>query len=117
MPPMPSPSIWRITIDERAEDRDSVAHDASGRAVAEEALPALSRRRAEIAQLLGVSQQALHAVLSERASVTPEMALRLGKLSGNDPELWLALQTRHDIERLRARGSPKSRRIPTLQAA
>jgi addiction module HigA family antidote len=63
-----------------------------GELLRQEILPALGRPRVQIAQLLGVSRQALHAVLSERASVTPEMALRLGKLCGNGPELWLALQ-------------------------
>src|SRR5208282_2271934 len=96
----PSPSIWRTTIDDRAEDRDRAAGDASGELLREEILPALGRRRGEIAHLLGISRQALHAVLTERASVTPEMALRLGKLCRNGPELWLALQTRYDLERL-----------------
>lgn len=62
-----------------------------GKLLREEILPAFGRPRAEIAHLLGVSRQAFHAVLSERVSVTPEMALRLGKLCGNGPELWLAL--------------------------
>jgi addiction module HigA family antidote len=61
-------------------------------------MPALGRTRAEIARLLGVSRQTLHSILTERAPVTPEMALRLGKLCGNGPDLWLALQTRHDFE-------------------
>ena len=30
----------------------------------------------------------------------PEKALRLGKLRGNGPKVWLALQTRYDLERL-----------------
>ena len=88
-----------------------------GELLREEILPALRRSRAEIAQLLGVSRQALHAVLAERASVTPEMALRLGKLCGNGPELWLALQTRHDLERLRREKAAEIDAIPTLQAA
>ncbi len=88
-----------------------------GELLREEILPALGRPRAEIAQLLGVSRQALHAVLAERASVTPEMALRLGKLCGNGPELWLALQTRHDLERLRREKAAEIDAIPTLQAA
>jgi addiction module HigA family antidote len=88
-----------------------------GELLREEILPALGRSRAEIAQLLGVSRQALHAVLAERASVTPEMALRLGKLCGNGPELWLALQTRHDLERLRREKAAEIDAIPTLQAA
>ena len=80
----------------------------------EEILPALGRPRAEIAHLLGVSHQAFHAVLSERASVTPEMALRLGKLCGNGPELWLALQTHYDLERVRREKAAEIDAIPTL---
>jgi addiction module HigA family antidote len=88
-----------------------------GELLREEILPALGHPRAEIAHLLGVSRQALHAVLSERASVTPEMALRLGKLCGNGPELWLALQTRYDLERLRREKAAEIAAIPTLRAA
>jgi addiction module HigA family antidote len=61
-----------------------------GESLREEILPALGHPRAEIAHLLGVSRQALHAILTERASVSPEMALRLGKPCGNGPELRLA---------------------------
>jgi antitoxin HigA-1 len=56
-----------------------------GELLREEILPALGRPRVEIARLLGVSRQALHVVLTERAAVTPDMALRLGKLRGNGP--------------------------------
>jgi addiction module HigA family antidote len=87
-----------------------------GELLREEILPALGRPQAEIAHLLGVSRQALHAVLAERASVTPEMALRLGKLCGNGPEL-LALQTRYDLERLSREKAEEIEAIPTLRAA
>jgi addiction module HigA family antidote len=79
-----------------------------------EILPALGRPRVEIAHLLGISRQALHAILTECASVTPEMALRLGELCGNGPALWLALQTRYDLERLRHEKSAEIEAIPTL---
>lgn len=88
-----------------------------GEMLREEILPALGHPRAEIARLLGVSRQALHAVLAERAAVTPDMALRLGKLCGNGPELWLALQTRYDLERLRREKAAEIAAIPTLRAA
>jgi len=48
------------------------------------------------------------------SSVTPEMALRLGKLCGNGPELWLALQTRYDLERLSREKAAEIEAIPTL---
>jgi antitoxin HigA-1 len=82
-----------------------------GELLREEILPSLSRPRAEVARLLRVSRQALHAILTERASV---MALRLGKLCGNGPELWLALQTRFDLERLRREKAAEIEAIPTL---
>src|ERR1700732_3259833 len=85
-----------------------------GELLREDVLPALGRTRAEIARLLGVSRQTLHAILTERSPVTPEMALRLGKLCGNGPELWLALQTRDDLERLREAKRSELEAIPTL---
>jgi len=88
-----------------------------GELLREDVLPALGRTRAEIARLLGISRQTLHAILTERSPVTPEMALRLGKLCGNGPDLWLALQTRYDLERLREAKRSEIEAIPTLGAA
>jgi antitoxin HigA-1 len=53
-----------------------------GELLCEEILPALARPRVELAHLLGVSRQALDGILSVRASLTPAMALRLGKVCG-----------------------------------
>src|SRR5881396_1704960 len=88
-----------------------------GELLREDVLPALGRTRAEIARLLGISRQTLHAILTERSPVTPEMALRLGKLCGSGPDLWLALQTRYDLERLREAKRSEIEAIPTLGAA
>ena len=85
-----------------------------GELLREDVLPALGRTRAEIARLLGVSRQTLHAILTERSPVSPEMALRLGKLCGNGPELRLALQTRYDLERLREAKRSELEAISTL---
>jgi addiction module HigA family antidote len=88
-----------------------------GELLREDVIPALGRTRTDIARLLGVSRQTLHAILTERTPVTPEMALRLGKLCGNGPELWLSLQTRHDLERLARTKRAAIAAIPTLAAA
>lgn len=87
-----------------------------GELLREDVLPALGRPRVEIARLLGVSRQTLHAILTERTPVTPEMALRLGKLCGNGPDLWLALQARFDLSRLRQAKQAEIDAIPTLAA-
>jgi len=87
-----------------------------GELLRQDVLPALGRTRAEISRLLGISRQTLHAILTERTAVTPEMALRLGKLCGNGPELWLALQARYDLARLSQTKRSEIEAIPTLVA-
>ncbi|HXV23327.1 MAG TPA: HigA family addiction module antitoxin [Alphaproteobacteria bacterium] len=88
-----------------------------GELLREEILPALKRSVSEVADLLGVSRQTLHAILAERASVTPMMALRLGKLCGNGPNLWLLLQSRYDLAVLGPAMAEELERIPTIKAA
>jgi hypothetical protein len=51
----------------------------------------------------GVWRQAGHAVLNWTATVTPEMALRFIRLTGGAPELYLSMQTGHDLEKARER--------------
>ena len=87
-----------------------------GELLREDVMPALGRTQAEIARLLGFSRQTSHAILTERAPVTPEMALRLGKLCGNGPDLWLTLQSRYDLERVSKAKRSEIDAIPTLVA-
>lgn len=68
-----------------------------GALLREDVLPALSLNVAEAARRLHVSRQTLHALLSQRKGFTPEMALRVGKLAGNGPALWLGMQQDFDL--------------------
>lgn len=52
---------------------------------------------AEVAKRLGVTRQALSAVLNGRAGISAEMALRLSKALGTSPDLWLRLQAQRDL--------------------
>lgn len=88
-----------------------------GELLREEILPALARPKTEIARLLGVSRQTLYDLLEERQPVTPTMALRLGKLCGNGPDLWLNLQKRYDLQRAAQELGEKLDAIPTLEVA
>ena len=63
------------------------------------------------------SRQTLYDVLKERQPVTPVMALRLGKLCGNGPDLWLNLQKRYDLHLAEQELGAQIKRIPTLQVA
>ena len=88
-----------------------------GELLREEILPVMRRSVSELAELLGVSRQTLHAILAERAAVTPVMALRLGKLCGNGPNLWVTLQARYDLAVLEPAMAEELDRIPTIRAA
>jgi antitoxin HigA-1 len=44
-------------------------------------------------------------------------ALRLGKLCGNGPDLWLHMQQRYDLHRARQELGDKIKTIPTLIVA
>ena len=50
-----------------------------------------------LAESLGVSPSTLARVVSMRAAVSPEMALRLSKALGRSPESWLAMQHNYDL--------------------
>jgi antitoxin HigA-1 len=88
-----------------------------GELLREEILPVMGRSVSKLAELLGVSRQTLHAILAERAAVTPVMALRLGKLCGNGPNLWVTLQARYDLAVLEPAMAEELDRIPTIRAA
>ena len=88
-----------------------------GELLREEILPALAPPKTEIAKLLGVSRQTLYDILAEKQPVTPIMALRLGKLYGNGPDLWLNLQKRYDLQRAQHALGEKIKTIPTLEMA
>jgi addiction module HigA family antidote len=68
------------------------------------------------AKKLGVSRQTLHAILSERSAVTPEMAVRLGKFCGDGPDIWLRMQMAHDLWQAKRDLAESVKQIPTMHA-
>ena len=68
-----------------------------GAILREDVFPTLGISVSEFARHLGVSRQTLHAVLAERSAITPELALRLGTFLGNGPQLWVEMQSKHDL--------------------
>src|SRR5690349_15515259 len=118
---MQSTSIWKIITEEgpmtKKLPKRGLPPMHPGALLREEILPALDRPKTEIAKLLGVSRQTLYDILEERQPVTPMMALRLGKLCGNGPDLWLNLQKRYDLQRAEQELGEKINAIPTLEVA
>ncbi len=78
-------------------------------------IPASGKSKVEIAGMLGISRQTLYDILSEKAAVTPEMAVRIGKFCGNGPGIWLRMQVAYDL--WHAERSVDTAAIPTLKVA
>lgn len=57
---------------------------------------------ADAAARLGVARPMLQRLLAGHEGMTAEMALRLGRLCGNGPEIWLNLQAQYDLAQARA---------------
>jgi addiction module HigA family antidote len=86
-----------------------------GELLREVVLPAIAKPKAEIARLLGISRQALYDILNEKAPITAEMAVKIGELCGNGPDLWINLQRTYDLWHAQRRVDVS--KIPTLHEA
>ena len=60
-----------------------------GAILREDVLPTLRMTQKEFADRLSVSRLTVSALLHEKRTLTPDMAMRLAKLLGNGPEIWL----------------------------
>ena len=88
-----------------------------GAILREDVLPALGVSVSEAARQLGVTRQTLHRIMAEKASITPEMAARLGRFCGNGPGLWLRMQQACDLWRAERKLGAELRRIPVRRAS
>ena len=68
-----------------------------GEILREDFLPEYGLSVTALAEAAGVSRQSMNELLRERRAVSPEMALRLGRLFGTSPEFWLNLQQSVDL--------------------
>ena len=74
---------------------------------------ALNITQTELAKRLGVSRVSVSELLLEKRSLTPDMAIRIGKLTETDPESWLRMQQAYDLWML-ARNPKRYKRIEPL---
>ena len=88
-----------------------------GSLLREVVLPAMEVSIAQAAREMGVSRQQLYMILREQRAITTEMAMRLGKYCGNGAELWLNMQSAHDLWRARQSLADEIAGIPTRAAS
>lgn len=68
-----------------------------GEMLREEFMPDFGLSVAQLAKRLGVSRQSANELVRERRAVSPDMALRLGRLFGTSPEYWANMQRSIDL--------------------
>jgi addiction module HigA family antidote len=88
-----------------------------GAILRETVLPHLGLSVKEAARQLRITRQTLHRILAEESSVTPEMAVRLGKFCGNGAGIWLRLQQAYDLHHAERKLHDELKQIPTHNQA
>lgn len=75
-----------------------------GEILREDVLPSLRMTQTGFAQRLGVSRLTVSEILHEKRPVSPDMAIRIGRLLGNGAAIWLRMQQALDVWQLEREG-------------
>ena len=70
-----------------------------GEIMREDILPETGLSVTAAAKALGVSRQMLHEILAERRPLSAIMCLKVARLFGSSPEMWIRLQATYDLKR------------------
>lgn len=84
-------------------------------ALLDDIFPDIGKTKAEFAELLGITRQHLHAIMTEKKPITRQVAGRLGHVLGNGAGIWLRMQANHDA--WLADRDPTLKRVPKLEIA
>jgi addiction module HigA family antidote len=70
-----------------------------GEIIKHDILPEVGLSVATAAKALGVSRQMLHAILAGRKPLSAVMCLKVARLFGGSPEVWMRLQAAYDLKK------------------
>lgn len=71
----------------------------------------------KLAVSIGVPVRRINEVVHGKRSITADTALRLGRYFGVEPQFWLNLQSRYELELAQERVADQVAEIKPLQAA
>ncbi|NLE78631.1 MAG: HigA family addiction module antidote protein [Rhodococcus sp.] len=71
----------------------------------------------KLAVSIGVPPRRINEIVHGKRAITADAALRLGRYFGVDPQFWLNLQTRYDLELAEDRVAEQIAAITPLQVA
>lgn len=68
-----------------------------GEVLREDVLPSLGMTQSELAKRLGVSRLSVSELLHGKRALSPDMAVRVGRLTNTTAESWLRMQNAVDL--------------------
>lgn len=98
-----------------AERRKKLPPTHPGELLRDEIMPAVGLAQGQLATLLGVSRRTVNEIVTERRSVSADMAHRLAKLLNTTPEFWLGLQQDVDLWKAAEAGKTDYQRIKPVR--
>ncbi len=69
----------------------------------------------ELARQLGVPANRITQIINGKRGITGDSALRLAHWFGNQPEFWMSLQVRYDLEIASTEAGGAIKRLPTAK--
>jgi addiction module HigA family antidote len=85
-----------------------------GKVFWEDVLVPLNLTVTEAAGLLGVTRKALSELINEKSALSPQMALRLAKVTDTSAESWLSMQMKRTLWEARQYELPGIKEFPPL---
>src|SRR5882672_11974921 len=93
-------SILKTTIREEVMVRKSGLPPVHpGEIIKKDILPSVGLSVTAAAKALDVSRQMLHDILAERKPLSAVMCLKVSRLFGSSPEVWMRLQAAYDLKK------------------
>ena len=81
------------------ERRNALPPVHPGEIIKEDILPSVGLSVTAAAKALGVSRQMLHDILAKRKPLSAVMCLKVSRLFGGSPEVWMRLQAAYDLKK------------------
>ena len=90
----------KTTIREKVMERKSGLPPVHpGEIIKKDILPSVGLSVKAAAKALGVSRQMLHDILAKRKPLSAVMCLKVARLFGSTPELWMRFQEAYDLKK------------------
>ena len=88
-----------------------------GEVLREDVIPGCGLHKSAFAKRIGFSREALHNILAGKSAISTVVALKLARLLGTTPQVWLNMQQAYDLAVVAAAKCDEIERVEALEAA